>query len=1048
MTTTYLRPLTNPKRVKLVSTCDVCKNRKVKCDKERPECGTCKKTNRKCSYTYAAFTESIREKQSGGFRSQSDSNFLQTQLNYLQNIQFGQLYEESGYLSMASRGFGEINDNNITGMLAMPTTSMATNVNDYNGFDATSLITSEVLQNSSNVASSIQRNNEQCQYDPTYFSNYVDYSTFTQEQQPNLYQSQSDELMQQQNQQNQQYQQSQQNQQVQYTDQEMTFGDTIMDELASDVENLKLYESTRYIGEGSLLMLEGGNDGELIIPQMQPDLSQVDDYLKILPNKDIIEELISLYFKHVHRYFPALKQQTVWNAVRDINKPQHLLLLNCIFFTASPFHEDPNKRDGRIYFLRAEALLYEYCTQPHALTVMSIIILGRHNKQIGASWMYSGIATKMLFELGLHRKIKNLKIKINKEVEQSRNEAFWMCFISENFVSATYGRPNMIDETDCDVDVPDMPSDSYPIDEKTRLEIAYIHLINLSRICARVRKYMHAASKQRFLMQEDENKFRVLDAALASWFHSLPEWLRFNEINKDSNGVLLNGIGGDLYIFYYAILILLHGRYLNSPEECEINASNSHTICIQSATIIVHCLEILLEKHPDFFAFAVYGPFAINPAKRVFSWQAKYHENKKAEDMLRQLELLKNKIAIVSKSYDRGRVDGEEILTEWLGIPTQPRNRVNDEIINPREWEVFIADDDRNLRRQYSLIARKQSGGPFMPRKKTSSYSRSMSMSSNSSIYMKGVRLSSGYDYNMNSSQNVDEFNFIFKTDKSFDFSAFSQSSDQNYSLPRVTLDGVLVEEPEQFGQDHKQFGGGSQYHTPLQQSPQLQPQQFNSPYHSPHQQSPQLHATEFYTPLNLSPQLNPQDYSSPYQQSPQLRPEDYSNSSQLNQFGSQYNSPQLLPQQYHSPQVQDQHNSPLQQSPLLSHEELDLKHTVMISPQQFYDQIDNKNILNSGNDNINLAWTSPQSEWSQSNNDLDNIDSSLLNSGVNTLLTPPSDFLSETSLEDITDDGLWHVLHNENHLGNSPLIDGSGLSDGLNGNENEDGLGISIENK
>jgi hypothetical protein len=70
-----------------------------------------------------------------------------------------------------------------------------------------------------------------------------------------------------------------------------------MDELASDVGNLKLYESTRYIGEGSLLMLEGGSDGELIIPQMQPDLSQVDDSLKILPNEDTIEELIGLYFK-------------------------------------------------------------------------------------------------------------------------------------------------------------------------------------------------------------------------------------------------------------------------------------------------------------------------------------------------------------------------------------------------------------------------------------------------------------------------------------------------------------------------------------------------------------------------------------------------------------------------------------------------------------------------------------------------------------------------------------------------------------------------------
>ncbi|CAI2190509.1 6853_t:CDS:10 [Funneliformis geosporum] len=932
MASTYLRPLANPKRVKLVSTCDVCKNRKVKCDKERPECGTCKKTNRKCSYTYAAFTESIREKQNG-LRSQADSSFLQTQLNYLQNVQFGQLYEESGFLSMASRSFGiEVNNGqNIAGMLAMPTTSMAADVNNY-GLDATSLITTEVLQNSSNVAASIQRDAEQCQYDPTYYLNCTDFAALLQSQQ---YQSQSAETQstnKMQSQQTSQYQQSQPNQpnqQIQYIDQGMHSGDTV-DELASNIENLNLYESTRYIGEGSLLLLDDDNFGEMIIPQTQPDLSQ-----------------------HVHRYFPALKQQTVWNSLKDLNRPQHLLLLNCIFFTASPFHEDPDKKDGRIYFDRAEALLYEYCTLPHALTVMSIIILGHHNKQTGANWMYSGIATKMLFELGLHRKFKN---KIRVEVEQLRNEAFWM---------STYGRPNMIDETDCDVDVPKVILNPYPMDENDRLEIAYIHLINLSRICARVH------------------------AALANWSHSLPRWLRFEEIAKDPDGALLNGVGGDLHIFFHTVLILLHIRHLKPPEEYQIQILNSPVICKQSATIILHCLEILLEKHPDFFALALSGPFAISPAMRVFSWHAKYEENKKATEMLKRLEDIKSRITELSKNYDRGRIDdegrmdGEHVFTEWLGIPSHPRNRmIDNDTSNLREWEVFIADDDRNLRRQYSWIARKQSGGPFMPRRKTSSFSRSMSLNSNSSIYMKGKSFSSSFDF-MNSSQNMEDLNFTFKTDKNFDFSAFSQLSDQNLSLPQVTLDGVLVEEPEQFDQDHKQFCGNSQYHTPLQQSPQLQPQQFNSPYHSPLQQSPQLQASDYHTPLNLSPQLNPQGYISPFQQSPQIQPQDYGNSSHLNQFGSPhlqpYDSPQydpsqqLQPQQFHSSQQQDQ------QPQLFSHDELDLK-----------------------------------------------------------------------------PDGFWSVLHNENnnnHLGNSSIINDSGFSDGLNGNENdcdfsEVGLGISVENK
>src|SRR5205807_972073 len=121
MATTYLRPLTNPKRVKLVSTCDVCKARKVKCDKERPECGTCKRTNRKCSYNYAQLTKSMRDKQSG-MRSQSEKSFMETRLEGIQKVQFGPLFDESGYLSMASGVFGvDINKGqNIVGMLSAP----------------------------------------------------------------------------------------------------------------------------------------------------------------------------------------------------------------------------------------------------------------------------------------------------------------------------------------------------------------------------------------------------------------------------------------------------------------------------------------------------------------------------------------------------------------------------------------------------------------------------------------------------------------------------------------------------------------------------------------------------------------------------------------------------------------------------------------------------------------------------------------------------------------------------------------------------------------
>ncbi|PKC15163.1 hypothetical protein RhiirA5_408539 [Rhizophagus irregularis] len=459
MDAVYLRPFTNPKRVKLVSTCDVCKNRKVKCDRERPECGTCRKTNRKCSYTYAALTETMRDKQTG-MRAQADTNFFQTQLNYLQKMQFGQLYDESGYLSMASRGFGIDVDNSqhVPGMLARPMTMS----NVYDGPDDTSILTSEVLQYSSNIVSSIPKDTEQQQYDPYYLNNdnfsmliqqapqlsenYLPQTSIPPQQFQEPQQSPHQQMPQQpphhqpplqllQQQLPQQIPQRQPQQFIQQRRHAST-EDTVMEDLITNIKNMNLYESTRYIGEGSLLMLDEDNIGEMIIPQMTKDISEVDKSLKILPNEETASELIRLYFKHVHRYFPAIREEIVWNvhevvrnAPGNLSKPQHLLLLNCIFFIASPFHDDPDKKDGKIYFDRAEALLYEYCTQPHALTVMAIILLGQHNKQMGSRWIYNGIATKMLFELGLHRKF--IKVKMDKEVEKMRNEAFWMTFISE-----------------------------------------------------------------------------------------------------------------------------------------------------------------------------------------------------------------------------------------------------------------------------------------------------------------------------------------------------------------------------------------------------------------------------------------------------------------------------------------------------------------------------------------------------------------------------------------------------------------------------------------
>jgi hypothetical protein len=69
-----------------------------------------------------------------------------------------------------------------------------------------------------------------------------------------------------------------------------------VDDLAAQMNSLNIYESTRYVGEGSLLMLSDAEE-EFMFPEMPVDLSQVEEYLKVLPNPETVDTLIDVYYQ-------------------------------------------------------------------------------------------------------------------------------------------------------------------------------------------------------------------------------------------------------------------------------------------------------------------------------------------------------------------------------------------------------------------------------------------------------------------------------------------------------------------------------------------------------------------------------------------------------------------------------------------------------------------------------------------------------------------------------------------------------------------------------
>ncbi|CAG8475411.1 5165_t:CDS:10 [Paraglomus occultum] len=672
------------KRFKPIETCDNCKERKVKCDKGRPVCGTCKKTNRDCTYDYSASSKRGRPK--------NEYELLQEQLEDIQTSTFQQVDRIESILEMALSGVpqGNASDTNLlmtNGNIYNNTynNSNNDNVNDNNMSEWRGL-----YPNVASESASLPSLNLNLSEETLYLSTQLAASL---PRQPH----QEDNTV---------------------VDSDLFIGhpfamleNNALDQLTDKMESLNIFESNQYVGEGSLLLLNDGGD-ELILPRCPANLSQVEQDLKCLPGAEIVDLLIDLYYQKIYRHYPHMKK-SVLDSLGDLSTPQHFLLLNSIMFAASPFHpSEEHQKNGIIYHQRAVALLQRHCmSTPHVLTVISLFILGLNTRKMGSAWIFLGMASKMAFELGLHRKIKSPQM--TPEVKEMRDMAFWGCFVSEAWASACYGRPSAIDEAMCDVDLLPIPQTPEP-DLETRLHIAWILHIDLLRIFAQVRKYLYGRAKIAGTRRE-ESQFKFLDAVLGKWSSTLPQWLRFEEMTKDVKNSLLGSIGGEMHTLFWTVIILLHSRNLamftthpNNPLLRNMNDPSillSQTMCVHAATILLHLLDVLMNTVPDFYEQSCAALFSFAPAIRVLSWTAQRGDEKSMQ-MVERLKEIKDQVKEIARNFAvraglESRLEGEEKLHKWWsGKEEEAKNA------HIQDGDFTIVDPVQ-YRKQYSYISKK-----------------------------------------------------------------------------------------------------------------------------------------------------------------------------------------------------------------------------------------------------------------------------------------------------------------------------------------------------
>ncbi|KAK5700337.1 hypothetical protein LTR17_023012 [Elasticomyces elasticus] len=182
-----------------------------------------------------------------------------------------------------------------------------------------------------------------------------------------------------------------------------------------------------------------------------------------LPSKELPDELICLYFRHVHPLVPIVDAQSflhqyLEHGTQDVNL---LLLWSMFFAAANNSGYQTRKAMKRAMYQRAKCL-YDSDYEPDQLSlIQSVILLGfwyTDTEDRTGAWHWIGIAISLSQTLGFHRSPESV-IDTNRLPERRRRlfrRIWWSCFVRDRWLSLAKGRPMRINPNDCDVPLPSM----------------------------------------------------------------------------------------------------------------------------------------------------------------------------------------------------------------------------------------------------------------------------------------------------------------------------------------------------------------------------------------------------------------------------------------------------------------------------------------------------------------------------------------------------------------------------------------------------------------
>ncbi|OBT70731.1 hypothetical protein VF21_10138 [Pseudogymnoascus sp. 05NY08] len=332
-----------------------------------------------------------------------------------------------------------------------------------------------------------------------------------------------------------------------------------------------------------------------------------------LVSPDMGSKLLKIYWTWQHPLHNCVYRPCFFRDMA-IGGPYYSEFLLMSIYALAARHVDENDPRfldigrGEKFLERARVLLLAELSQskPRIPTIQGLLVLGGRQCAIGNSsegWLYTGMAIRMLKDVGLHlnsHRLKGLESLTPADLE-ARKRLFFSAYIWDKSISLCLGRPPSLTEMPYAID--DMLDNfddldpwepvfiggmqQYP-DTKEYNTSTFKEFCRVGEIITQIYSSVYNNQKAQCL----SNDLMDLETRLCSWYYHLPHILRMDDVGKIKFCPPPHIFS--LNLVYHTLLILIYRPFLHSTQSPQLQA-HAQTVC-SAQSIIINDLFLLYGR--------------------------------------------------------------------------------------------------------------------------------------------------------------------------------------------------------------------------------------------------------------------------------------------------------------------------------------------------------------------------------------------------------------------------------------------------------------------